>query len=151
MTVKKSCQTLGNRQKRVVGILSVEGWALCSTSSRKYLILKGCAPLIVLAIRPFYSAVGINIKLHKTYSNANNSCHSNTNGYYLVDTIDFPHVEKMTPTSIFIELPYRHYSVLHLLANLFQHSWLCVYMIAALQILLWTNFNILVVFSFNNS
>lgn len=105
-----------------MGILSVEGWALCSTSSRKYQVLKGCAPLIVLVIGPFYSAVGINIKLHKTYSNANNSCHSNTNENYFVDTIDFPREEKMTPMSILIELPYRHYSVLHLLANLFQHS-----------------------------
>lgn len=122
MTMKKSCQRLGNRQKRVVGILSVEVWALCSTSSRKYLILKGFAPLIVPVKGPFYSAVGVNIKLHKTYSNANNSCHSNTNEYYLIDTIDFPRVEKMTPTSILIELPYRHYSVLHQLANLFQHS-----------------------------
>lgn len=120
--MKKSCQRLGNWQKRVVGILPVEGWALCNTFSRKYWILKGRAPLIVLVIRPLYSAVGINIKLHKTYSNANSSCHSNTNENYFVDTIDFSCVEKMTPTSILIELPYRHYSVLHLLANLFQRS-----------------------------
>ena len=99
-------------------------------------------------IKPFDNALGINIKLYKTDSNANNIRPQQYKEIFFGrDTIDFHPVEKMAPTFTLIELSYSTLVSLASISKSFQHSWLlcvCVSLcvrkrerdILALQILL---------------
>ena len=85
-------------------------------------------PLIVLlVIKPFDNALGINIKLYKADSNANNIRPQQYKEIFFGrDTIDLHPVEKMTPAFIPIELSYYILVSLASISKSFQHSWLCV-------------------------
>ena len=96
-------------------------------------------------IKPFDNASGINIKLYKTDSNANNiRLQQYKEIFFGRDTVGFHPVEKITPTFILIELSYSTLVSLASISKSFQHSWLCVCVcererkreILALQILL---------------
>ena len=78
-------------------------------------------------IKPFDNALGINIKLYKTESTANNIRPQQYKEIFFGrDTIDFHPVEKMTPAFIPIELSYNILVSLASISKSFQHSWLCV-------------------------
>ena len=81
-------------------------------------------PLIVLlVIKPFDNALGINIKLYKTDSTANNIRPQQYKEIFFGrDTIDFHPVEKMTPAFIPIELSYNILVSLASISKSFQHS-----------------------------